>query len=402
MDAFFASPTYVMAKPAGARCNLACDYCYYIEKQHLYPNSPNHIMSEELLERFIRDYIELQAAPSVLFTWHGGEPLMRPLTFYQQALRLQQKYAGGRHIDNCIQTNGTLITPEWAKFFKNNGFLVGVSIDGPQHMHDLHRRSRYGRPSWHKVMQGIDILNRYGVEWNAMAVANHTTAADPLAFYHFFKSIGCHYIQFTPVVERIYKHPDGRILAAPCDGAYASLTEFSIRPEEWGQFCCTIFDEWVKSDVGEYFVQLFDATLALWMGMQPPVCSLAETCGHATAMEFNGDLYACDHFVFPEYRLGNICETPLKSMVNSSLLHNFGLAKRDALTNQCRQCRYLFACHGECPRNRFAFSADGEPGHNYLCAGYRQFFAHVSPYMDFMKRCLQRGEAPALVMHHQF
>ncbi len=402
MDYPLTSPTYVMAKPAGPLCNLACNYCYYLEKQNLYKQQQGKTMSDETLETFVRDYIAAQSTPSVLFTWHGGEPLMRPLTFYRRVLELQRKYAAGRAIDNCIQTNGTLITPEWAQFFHDNQFLVGISIDGPQDMHDHYRKSRLGRPSWRQVMKGIDLLNRYGVEWNAMAVANATTAEDPLRFYHFFKEINCHYLQFTPVVERYYRHPDGRRLATPLDGATAELTDFSITPEAWGDFCCTIFDEWVKNDVGEYFVQLFDATLAGWAGVMPSVCSMAETCGHATALEFNGDLYACDHFVFPEYRLGNILETPLATLTARPELKKFGQAKRDALTRQCRECEYLFACHGECPKNRFGFSADGEPGHNHLCKGYHLFFSHVAPYMDFMKRCLQKGLPPSLVMKELF
>lgn len=402
MDYPLSSPTYVMAKPAGPLCNLACNYCYYLEKQNLYKQQQGKTMTDETLETFVRDYIAAQSTPSVLFTWHGGEPLMRPITFYRRVLELQRKYAAGRAIDNCLQTNGTLITPEWAQFFHDNQFLVGISIDGPQDMHDRYRKSRLGRPSWRQVMKGIDLLNRYGVEWNAMAVANATTAEDPLRFYHFFKEINCHYLQFTPVVERFYRHPDGRRLATPLDGATAELTDFSITPEAWGDFCCTIFDEWVKNDVGEYFVQLFDATLAGWAGVMPSVCSMAETCGHATALEFNGDLYACDHFVFPEYRLGNILETPLATLTARPELKKFGQAKRDALTRQCRECEYLFACHGECPKNRFGFSADGEPGHNYLCKGYHQFFSHVAPYMDFMKRCLQKSLPPSLVMKEQF
>lgn len=398
MDAQFSTPTYVMAKPAGALCNLACRYCYYTEKQKLFTSGNRQVMSDELLESFIKQYIESTTGPSVLFTWHGGEPMMRPITFYRKALALQRKYAGGRAIDNCIQTNGTLITPEWATFLKENGFLVGVSIDGPKELHDAYRKSRLGRPSWLQVMKGIEILDRYDVDWNAMAVVNDLTSRHPLDFYHFFKEIGCRYIQFTPVVERIYKHPDGRHLAAPTDGAYAELADFSVTPEGWGDFCCSIFDEWVRHDVGEYFIQLFDSTLAGWMGMQPSVCSLAETCGHATALEHNGDLFACDHFVFPEFKLGNILKTPLASLTSLPALKKFGNDKRDLLTRQCRECDFLFACHGECPRNRFTRSCHDEDGHNYLCQGYHQFFKHVAPHMDYMKKCLQRGEAPAKVM----
>lgn len=394
----FARPAYVMAKPAGALCNLACKYCYYTEKSKLYPNDPRHVMSDELLERFTKEYIEMQTGPDVLFTWHGGETMMRPLSFYRRALELQRKYAGGRSIDNAFQTNGTLITPEWARFFKENGFLVGVSIDGPQEFHDEYRRTRTGRPSFRQVMRGIDLLNRYGVEWNAMAVVNDFNADYPLDFYHFFKEIGCHYIQFTPVVERVWRHSDGRMLASPIEGTVEELTDFSVSPEQWGSFLCALFDEWVKSDVGEYFIQTFDATLAGWMGVPPSVCSLGETCGHAGVIEFNGDVYACDHYVFPEFKLGNIYEKSLAGMMYSPEQLKFGAGKRDLLTRQCRECDFLFACHGECPRNRFARSADGEPGHNFLCAGYHRFFAHAAPYMDFMKYQLQHEQAPARVM----
>ena len=394
----FARPVYIMTKPAGALCNLACKYCYYLEKSKLYTNNPRHVMSDELLERFTRDYIAMQTSPNVLFTWHGGETLMRPISFYKKALELQKKYAGGRNIDNSIQTNGTLITEEWARFFKENHFLVGVSIDGPQEFHDEYRKTRTGKPSFLQVMKGIQWLNRYGVEWNAMAVVNDFNGDYPLDFYHFFKEIGCHYIQFTPVVERYYRHPDGRMLASPIDGAVAELTDFSVSPEQWGKFLCTLFDEWVRNDVGEYFVQIFDSTLAGWMGVPPSLCSMGETCGHAGVMEFNGDVYACDHYVFPEFKLGNIYQDTLTNMMYSERQMRFGNNKRDLLTRQCRECDFLFACHGECPRNRFAQSRDGEDGQNYLCAGYYEYFQHVAPYMDFMKYQLQHENAPANVM----
>lgn len=394
----FARPVYIMTKPAGALCNLACKYCYYLEKSKLYTNNPRHVMSDELLERFTRDYIAMQTSPNVLFTWHGGETLMRPISFYKKALELQKKYAGGRNIDNSIQTNGTLITEEWARFFKENHFLVGVSIDGPQEFHDEYRKTRTGKPSFLQVMKGIQWLNRYGVEWNAMAVVNDFNGDYPLDFYHFFKEIGCHYIQFTPVVERYYRHPDGRMLASPIDGAVAELTDFSVSPEQWGKFLCTLFDEWVRNDVGEYFVQIFDSTLAGWMGVPPSLCSMGETCGHAGVIEFNGDVYACDHYVFPEFKLGNIYQDTLTNMMYSERQMRFGNNKRDLLTRQCRECDFLFACHGECPRNRFAQSRDGEDGQNYLCAGYYEYFQHVAPYMDFMKYQLQHEKAPANVM----
>ncbi len=394
----FATPLYVMAKPAGAQCNLACDYCYYLEKSRLYRDTRRHLMSDELLEKYIEQYIAMQPTPNVLFTWHGGEPMMRPVAFYEKVLRLQEKYRGERLVDNAFQTNGTLITDEWARFFKKNNFLVGVSIDGPEHLHDEYRRSRNGRDTFKQVMRGINTLNRHGVEWNAMATVNDVNVCEPLDFYRFFKQIGCHYLQFTPVVERLYNRPDGRRLAMPSDGALARLAPFSITPEDWGTFLCTIFDEWVRTDVGEYFVQLFDATLAGWMGVTPSVCTLAKTCGHAAAMEWNGDIFVCDHFVFPEFKLGNLTEQSLQDIMNRPERTDFGQNKQRLLTRQCRECEYLMACNGECPRNRFALSADGEAGHNYLCAGYKAYFAHVAPYMDFMKYRLQHQAPPAAVM----
>ena len=278
----FAKPLYVMLKPVGAVCNLACDYCYYLEKSKLYQNNPKHVMSEELLEKFIEEYINSQTMPQVMFTWHGGETLMRPLSFYKKAMELQKKYARGRTIDNSIQTNGTMLTDEWCEFFCENNWLVGVSIDGPQEFHDEYRKNKQGKPSFVKVMQGINLLKKHGVEWNGMAVVNDYNADYPLEFYNFFKEIGCHYIQFAPIVERVFGHQDGRHLASLADREeVAELADFSISPEQWGNFLCTLFDEWVKKDVGTYYIQLFDSTLANWIGEQPGVCSMAKTCGHA-------------------------------------------------------------------------------------------------------------------------
>ena len=407
----FAKPLYVMLKPVGAVCNLACDYCYYLEKAKLYRENPKHVMSEELLEKFIEEYINSQTMPQVLFTWHGGETLMRPLSFYKRAMtlmrplsfykramELQKKYAHGRTIDNCIQTNGTLLTDEWCQFFKENNWLVGVSIDGPQEFHDEYRKNKQGRPSFHKVMQGINLLKKHGVEWNGMAVVNDYNADYPEEFYRFFKDLGCHYIQFAPIVERILPHGDGRHLASLADTGDVPLADFSVSPEQWGNFLCRLFDLWVKEDVGTYYIQIFDSTLANWVGEQPGVCSMARTCGHAGVMEFNGDVYACDHFVFPEYKLGNIYQQTLVEMMYSERQQRFGQAKYDSLPRQCKECEWLFACNGDCPKNRFARTADGEPGLNYLCAGYRKFFSHVAPYMDFMKKEYLAQRAPANVM----
>lgn len=363
-------------------------------------NNPKHVMSEELLEKFIEEYINAQTMSQILFTWHGGETLMRPLSFYKKVMELQQRYGRGRQIANTIQTNGTLLTPEWCKFFHDHHWLVGVSIDGPQEFHDEYRVDKQGRPSFAKVMQGIQLLNKYEVEWNALAVVNDFNADYPLDFYHFFKSINCRFIQFTPVVERLHRHNDGRHLAAVHEGHTNELTDFSVSPEQWGNFVCTIFDEWVRNDVGEYYVQLFDATLANWMGEQPGVCTLAKTCGHAGVMEFNGDVYACDHFVFPEYKLGNIYSQSLVEMMYSEKQQQFGQDKYNNLPTQCKECEFLFACNGECPKNRFCSTANNEQGLNYLCKGYYLFFKHAAPYMDFMKNELMHQRPPANIMAH--
>lgn len=395
----FASPLYVMLKPAGSLCNLACKYCYYLEKQKLYPSDTSKVISDELLETFIRQYIEAQTMLQVLFTWHGGETLMRPVSFYRRALELQRRYARGRQIDNCLQTNGTLLTDEWCEFFRENNFLVGVSIDGPQEFHDAYRRLRTGKPSWSEVMHGIHLLQKHGVEWNALAVVNDFNADYPLAFYRFFKEIGCRYIQFTPVVERLVERADGLTLAPGLQEG-GQVTDFSVTAEQWGRFCCAIYDEWVRHDVGKVFVQLFDATLANWAGEPPGVCSLSGMCGHAAVMEFNGDVYSCDHFVYPEYRLGNIREQTLAGLMYGDKQKAFARLKHDTLPRQCRECRFLFACHGECPKNRFIRDKYGEPGLNYLCAGYRRFFEHVSADMDFMKAELDAQRPPSNIMQH--
>ena len=398
----FARPMYVMLKPAGSLCNLRCKYCYYLEKDKLYKQCKNHVISDELFEKFIKEYIEAQTTPQVLFTWHGGETLMRPISFYKRALELQRIYGRGRQIDNCIQTNGTLLTDEWCQFFKDNNFLVGVSIDGPQEFHDEYRRTATNKPTFVKVMNGINLLNKHGVEWNALAVVNDYNADYPLEFYRFFKQIGCKYIQFSPIVERVVKREDGLTLAPGMQGGDAGLADFSITPEQWGNFLCTIFDEWVHNDVGEYFVQLFDATLANWVGQAPGVCILAEECGHAGVMEFNGDVYSCDHFVYPEHLLGNLHTKTITEMMYSDQQNKFAKMKKQMLPQQCKECKFLFACHGECPKNRFLNDKYGNYGLNYLCKGYRQFFEHVEPYMNFMKRELENHRAPANVMKQIF
>ena len=395
----FAKPLYVMLKPAGAHCNLACKYCYYLEKNNLYQNSHRHLMTDEMLEQFTREYIEAQTMPQVLFTWHGGEPLMRSIDFYKKALALQKKYAHGKQIDNVIQTNGTLLTDEWCEFFAKNHWLVGISIDGPQEYHDHYRVTPAGKPSWEKVMQGIQLLKKHRVEWNAMAVVNAYNAEHPLEFYHFFRDNSCQYLQFTPIVERLTEHEDGRTLASLADDREIPLADASVTPQQWGNFLCTIFDDWVRHDVGKTFVEIFDCTLANWMGVLPGICAYSKECGHAGVMEHNGDVYSCDHFVFPEYKLGNIRDQSLINMLYGEKQQAFSRLKHTSLPRQCKECDMEFACHGECPKNRFEKDKYGEPGLNYLCQGYYQYYTHVAPYMDFMKRELLAQRPPANIMN---
>lgn len=378
----FAKPLYVMLKPIGAVCNLRCKYCYYLEKKDLYPEAKNYVMSDELLEKFIEQYMNSQTIGQVLFTWHGGETTMRNISFYKKAIELQKKYARGRQVANCIQTNGTLLTDDWCRFFKENNFLVGISIDGPQHCHDKYRRTRDNRPSFYQVMKGIELLKRHNVDFNVMGVVNDYNVNYPLEFYNFFKSIDCHYIQFAPIVEMI-------------DGKPA---EWNVPSEAWGDFLIAIFDEWVRKDVGNYYIQYFDSTLANWVGKEPGVCILAKTCGHAGVIEFNGDVYSCDHFVYPEYKLGNIHTQTLTGMMYSEKQLRFGQNKFDKLPTQCQTCKYLFACNGECPKNRICTTDTGEDGLNYLCEGYYKFFDYVAPYMDFMKNELDNKRPPANIM----
>ncbi len=380
----FAKPLYVMLKPVGAVCNLRCEYCYYLSKKELYPEFKRYMMPEDLLEKFTKQYLESQTMPQVLFTWHGGEPLLQNIGFYKKALQLQRYYGRGRQIDNCLQTNGTLLTDEWCRFFKDHNFLIGISIDGTQHCHDIYRKTSEGKPSFTQVMRGIDLLKKHGVEFNVMGVVNDYNVDYPLEFYNFFKEIDTRFIQFAPIVERL------------SDG---TLAPWNVPAEKWGDFLIAVFDEWVRKDVGEFYIQYFDSTLANWVGEHPGTCILAKTCGHAGVMEFNGDVYACDHFVFPEYKLGNIYTRTLTEMMYSPQQMQFGSNKQNTLPKQCRQCEFLFACNGECPKNRILNTSDGEPGLNYLCKGYYKYFKHIAPYMDFMKLELQNNRPPANIMN---
>ena len=392
-----------MAKPTGPICNLDCKYCFYLEKENLYPGKHGWAMPEEVLESYIRQYIQAQVAPSITFAWQGGEPTLLGIDFYRKVVAFEHKYADGRRIANAFQTNGVLLNDAWAEFFAENSFLVGLSIDGPRELHDCYRVNKGGKPTFDSVMAGIGFLRKHGVDFNTLTVVNRKNSYHPLEVYRFLREVGSGYMQFIPVVERIAAAPgpDGLHLISPSWQSSAEVSDWSVEPLQFGKFLCAIFDEWVRRDVGEYFVQVFDVALESWYGMPQGLCVFRETCGAALAIEHNGDLYSCDHFVYPENKLGNIMAAPLESLAGSAQQRRFGLSKRTTLPRYCRECEVRFACNGECPKHRFLTTPDGEPGLNYLCAGYKLFFNHIGPYMEFMATELQNDRAPANVMTWQ-
>lgn len=357
-------------------------------------------MTEETLELFTKQYIESQEVPLVTFTWQGGEPTLLGLDFFERAVGLQKKYQGNKRIDNAFQTNGTRLTEDWCRFFKKHHFLVGISIDGPATLHDEFRKSKAGKPTFEEVMKGIRLLKRFRVEFNTLSVVNGTTARQPIEVYRFLRKNGSGFMQFLPIVERRSAQPteQGLTLVSPDYAENARLTDWSVKARQYGRFMNSIFDEWVRNDVGRVYVQLFDATLANWTGVPPGLCVFAETCGEAAILEHNGDLYSCDHFVYPDHYLGNITKTPLTDLMHSPRQIQFGKDKRDRLPNQCLQCEFRFACHGGCPKSRIALTDEGEPGLNWLCEGYKLFFGHVKPYMDFMANELAHERPPANIM----
>ena len=395
----------IMLKPAGSLCNLDCNYCYYLDKADIYGGREPR-MTEEMLEEVVREYIAANDVPEVTFNWHGGEPLVLGIDFYKKAIEFEQKYAGGKIIHNTIQTNGTLLNREWTSLFRKHNFLVGISIDGPQDIHDRYRKDKGRNPTFDKVIRGIGLLYSAGVEFNTMSTVNKASEGRGLEVYQFLKSIGSHYMQFMPVLEHV-KYPLDKN-GKPVKGARpfivdphesgAQIAPWSVSDVGFGKFMCDIFDYWVRNDVGRYYVNQFDATLANWYGVQPGTCVYAETCGGNSVIEHNGDLYPCDHFVYPKYLLGNITEKSISDMMKSDLQVKFGIDKRNSLPSKCRRCEWLFTCHGECPKHRFNSTEAGETGLNALCTGYKMFYSHVAPYMDFMKDLLNEEKAPAGVI----
>lgn len=399
---YLSKPTafQVMLKPVGATCNLHCTYCYYLEKKKLYHNRDSFVMPEAILESFIRQHIEAHEVPVVQFVFQGGEPCLPGIGYYEKVLSLQKKYAGDKRIENVLQTNGTLLNEEWCRFLKKNNFLVGISIDGPRQLHDIYRKNKADEGTWEQVMKAIGLLRRYGVEFNTLSVVNNVNVHNASEMYNFLKEAGSGYMQFLPVVERIAdKLPDEQLqIVHPQYKGNAHLSSWSVDPVDYGNFLITIFNEWVRHDVGKYFVQYFDVALANWVGASPGLCVFSPQCGDASVMEHNGDLYSCDHFVFPENFLGNILDKPLLQMMQSEKHLQFGKDKQDLLPGQCLECDYRFACHGGCPKHRFVTTDDGDPGLNYLCKGYYAFFRHIHPYMQYMADELEKKQPPANVM----
>ncbi len=397
-------PFHVMTKPVGPICNLACRYCFYLEKEKLYPANEPFRMSDAVLESYIRQYIHDQGASEVHFAWQGGEPTLLGVDFFRKVVDLQKKLGDGRVIHNAIQTNGTLLDDAWCAFLTEHHFLVGLSVDGPAPLHDRYRVDKRQQPTFDLVMRGLAYLKKHATEFNTLTVVNRANVEHPLEVYRFLKEIGSTYIQFIPLVERT---PDpaalalGLDLALPPTGNEAAaepVTAWSVPAPAYGEFLVAIFEEWVRHDVGRTFVQLFDVALENWMGLGSSLCVFAETCGHALALEHNGDVFACDHYVYPQYKLGNVMNRSLGEMVASPEQRAFGQAKRDALPAYCRSCSVRFACNGECPQHRFMKTPEGEAGLNYLCPAYKRFFGHIDPAMRAMAELLRIGQPAARIM----
>lgn len=381
---------HIMVKPRGAICNLRCDYCYYLRKADLYPDA-SFYMSDETLESFTRQYIQSQQTPEVNFAWQGGEPTLMRLDFFRKAVAYQQKYARpGMKIENTLQTNGTLLNDEWCRFFAKNRFLIGISLDGPREAHDVYRKDKSGAPTFDRVVRGVKLLKKHKVDFNVLTCVSTANVHQPLEVYHFLRDeISAQFIQFIPIVER------------DNDTGFqegTALTSRSITGKQYGDFLIAIFNEWVHRDVGSVFVQIFDTALGRWLGAPGGLCVFQETCGKALVMEYNGDLYSCDHFVEPRHLLGNILETPLAELVGSEQQLKFGLNKKASLPRYCRECPVLFACNGGCPKNRTDLTPDGEAGLNHLCEGYKAFFTHIDQPMRMMAGLLRQGRPAAEIM----
>ncbi|MCX7008642.1 MAG: anaerobic sulfatase maturase [Kiritimatiellaeota bacterium] len=393
-----------MVKPIGPACNLDCRYCFYLEKARLFAGEGSPRIADDVLESFVKQYIAAQPdAPEINFAWQGGEPTLMGVDFFRKVVALQNKYSGGKKITNAFQTNATLLDDEWCAFLAANQFLTGVSLDGPRELHDAYRRDKQDRSTFDAVVAAVARLKQHGAPFNTLTVVSRANSKQPLKVYRFLKEIGSTFHQYIPIVERV-ANPAAQALGLPLatpPGAAAedaTVTEWSVLPEDYGKFLIAIFDDWVRQDVGKIFVQLFDAALAAWVGQSGTVCVYAEKCGNAIILEHNGEVYACDHFVYPQYLLGNLKDTPLTDLAWSAQQQKFGRDKKMLLPPYCRKCEYLFACNGECPKHRFARTPAGDPGLSYLCTGLRRFFQHATPKMDAMARLVQAGRPAAEIM----
>lgn len=401
---------HTLAKPAGPLCNLDCNYCFYLEKESFFPARHRFLMSDAVLEALVRQQLTQDSSPEVLFTWQGGEPLLRGLDFYRRAVALQKQWAGSKTVRNSLQTNGLLLDDEWCAFLAQEGFEVGISLDGPAHIHDPGRPDKQGRPTHARVMAAIERLRARNIPFNVLVTVTDAVSREPLAVYRFLRDHGLHHVQFNPVVERTAQAGEqaiGLTFAEPPPPGYArpvslsaatSVSPHSVRPHAYGEFLVAVFDEWVRHDVGTVFVMNFEWALAAYMGLPATVCLFAENCGKAVMLEHNGDLYSCDHYMYPSHRLGNLLEQPLAELVNQPQQQTFGLAKSASLPAMCRRCEFLVACRGECPKNRFAVTPDGEAGLNYLCPSYKRYFGHIARYLRVMAQLIQLGQPASLVM----
>jgi uncharacterized protein len=394
---------HIVAKPIGPKCNLDCEYCFYLEKQALFSKGEDYVMSDEVLVAYITKYITLQPTPVVGFVWQGGEPTLLGLDFYKRVVELQRPYADQKEVTNSIQTNGTLLDDDWCEFLKENNFLVGLSLDGPQEIHDRYRKDKGGKGSFDKVMRGMELLKKHGVEFNIMATVGRDTAYKPLEVYRFFKEWGVEFIQFAPVIERVAGADERQLglkLAGPSTLARnenVAVTEWSVEPEVYGDFLIAVFDEWVRNDVGTTTVMNFEWALNSWIGNTSPVCQFAHSCGKAIMMEHNGDLYACDHSMYPEFRLGNIVQDNPVELAENSVARGFGV--KDAnLPDSCHDCQVLKACWGGCPKHRFVKPYDNGLDRYYLCEGYRKYFLYIRKYLNGIIQLLENGLPASHIM----
>lgn len=397
-----AAPFWVMAKPMGPRCNLDCSYCYYLEKTEFYPDESKFRMSPQVLESFISGYIASQVRArrrEIQFVWQGGEPTMLGLDYFRTIVSLQRKHCPpGHSVGNALQTNGTLLDDEWARFLHDEKFLVGLSLDGPPHLHDHYRRDRRQLPSSARVLAGWELLERHGVETNVLCVVNDRNGDCPVEVYRYLRDLGVRFIQFIPIVERTDRQ--GRLAPPPQPGDEDfSVAPWSVSPEQYGRFLCKVFDEWLRRDVGKVSVQFFDLQVGIWAGEPASLCVFAETCGAGLALEHNGDLYACDHYVYPDYRLGNIAQAPIETLAALPQQRQFGLDKKARLPAACRRCEWRFACHGGCPKHRFLPTEADDPERlNYFCRSNRMFFQHAAPHLQLMARLIRQGQPAARIM----